>query len=540
MLILKLHGGFRACDAEGREISIKSRKAKALLAYLASPLGKLRSRETITALLWSERGDEQARGSLRQALRGLRQDLGEELSQVLRVTNDGLALNPDRVSVVNASSGEEFLEGFHVNDPAFDEWLRDERLRLEDRESPKPKQQAPNHSNNPSIAVLPFVNMSQDPEQEYFADGITEDITTTLAKTPQLSVIGWDSTRKYKDEKYDPEHIGQEQGVQYLLEGSVRHSGNRLRVSAKLIDAANGKHLWADRYERVVDDVFAVQDEITREVILALQVKLTDGERARMFASGTKSFEAWQLVSQASGLLNNHDKADTGEAQRLIRRALEIDESYVMAHITMGWIHWMEVYAGWTDSPERSLELAYKAASRAQAIDPDNADVYPLLAMIHVSNRSFGQADREIQKAISLQPKNSKVLGIAANVAISNGEPRKAVELMNYAMRLCPTFYAWYPGDLADAYFLLGELDHAESACRTALECDPEYMYSKVTLTMTLAKMGRIGEAREMAKEVVKLDPSFSIGPFIKGRSFRRESDEALMNECLHAAGLPE
>jgi adenylate cyclase len=542
MLRLSIFGRFRAADALGNEISIKSKKARVLLAYLALPPGKERSREELMALLWSERGDEQARSSLRQALSGLRKELGESAVEALKVTDEWLALDPGLVTVEPASPGDMLLSGLHISDPAFEEWLRDERVRLEGTppagcDSGNKPLEVPD---KPSIAVLPFANLSDDPHHGYFADGITEDIVTTLAKTPKLFVVDRNSTLKYKDETYDPGRVGQEQGVRYLLEGSVQRSGNRLRVSAKLIDAASGYHVWADRYDRIVDDVFALQDEITREVILALQVKLTDGERARMVARGTKSFEAWEFIFQAAGLMNNHDKEETAEARRLIENALEIDDHYAMAHTYMGWIYWMEAYGGWTDTPERSLDLALNSARRAQAIDPDNVEVHPLLAMIHVSNRDYDQAEEEIEKATSLGPNNSKAFSIAAVVANFCGNPARAVTLMKQAMRLCPVHYAWYPGSLAEAYFLLGELDNAELACRTSLACDPDYIYANLTLAMTLAKMGRLDEAHAVADDIVRIDPNFSIGIHMRGQTFRNDSDAARVTDGLRMAGLPE
>ena len=198
MLKLRIFGQFRAGDALGNEIPIKSRKAKALLAYLALPLGKPRSREAITALLWSDRGDEQARGSLRQALRGLRRDLGEDAMKALLITDDHVALDPGYVSVAPPSPGDELLEGLHINDPAFEEWLRDERLQREDEVRVERKHKAGSSFKKPAIAVLPFANMSGDAEQEYFSDGITEDIITELSRFTSLEVVARNSAFVYR------------------------------------------------------------------------------------------------------------------------------------------------------------------------------------------------------------------------------------------------------------------------------------------------------------------------------------------------------
>lgn len=540
MLKLSIFGTFRVADASGNEIPVKSRKARALLAYLALPPGKPRSREQIMALLWSDRGDQHARSSLRQALSGLRKDLGEERLSVLRITDDALTLDPAGIVVEPASPGDVLLDGLHLTDPAFEEWLRDERLRSEDTAAPDSHPTEQPLFDQPSIAVLPFANLSNDPDQKHFADGITEDIVTALAKTPKLFVVDRDSTLKYKDEAYDLKHVGREQGVQYLLEGSVRRGGNRLRISAKLIEAASGHHVWAERYDRVVDDIFALQDEITREIIVALQVKLTDGERARIFARGTKNFGAWELVFQASGLMNNHDKEDTAEACRLIEKALQIDEHYALAYTYLGWAYWMEAHDGWTDTPEKSLDLALEVARRAQAIDPDNGDVHPLLAVIHVSNRDYDRAEEEIEKATSLGPNNSKAFSIAAIVANFCGNPAQAVTLMKQAMRLCPVHYAWYPGGLAEAYYLLDKLEEAETACRESLARDPDYIHARITLAVTLAEMGRTSEARVERDTIMRIDPNFSIGVYMRGQTYRNDRVTARMIDGLRMAGLPE
>ncbi len=231
MLRLTLFGGFSAAGADGAEIRLKSRKAKALLAYLALPPGKSRSREEIMALLWSDRGEAQARASLRQVLTGLRKDLGEEAMAALNITDDAVSLDPDRVMVAAASAGDELLAGFHLHDPAFEEWLRDERLRLEDTAAPGTQPAGPSRPDKPSIAVLPFVNMSGDPEQEYFSDGITEDVIARLSRFRSLFVIGNTSSLVYKGQTPKVQDVGRELGVAYVAQGNVRKTGNTVRIT---------------------------------------------------------------------------------------------------------------------------------------------------------------------------------------------------------------------------------------------------------------------------------------------------------------------
>lgn len=655
-LYINLLGRFEARLASGEALPLKGRKTQALLACLALTPGKRHTRDELATLLWSDRGQSQARSSLRQSLTELRKALGETNGALLFAGRDGIALDDGAVEVDapkfehlidDGSPGAlqeaaalyrgELLEGIDIHDAAFENWLRDERQRLNERacealsrlldyqekEDPEqaiatarrilaldplreathrrlmqlyaakgeravalkqyhiccnalateiglapepetqkiaeevrtgaadagdaidhePKQQASKPAplplpDKPSIAIMPFTNISGDSEQEHFADGMTENIITTLSNLPKLFVVNRDSTSKYKDRTFNARHVGREQGVKYLLDGSVRRSGDRLRISSKLIDTATGHHVWAQRYDRVVDDVFALQDEITREVISALQVKLTDGERARILARGTKSLEAWELVYQAADLLNGHKRQEVTEARRLIDEALRVDEHYAWAHTLLGWVHWMEAFDGWSETPEKSLDLAFRAARRSLAIDPNYVEAHTLLGMIHVSNREYDRAEAEVWRATSLGPNNSKAFGIAAIVANYCGNPAKAVALIRQAIRLCPIYPAWYPAVLGDAYFLLEKLDDAISTCQISLKCDPDYKYARITLAMALAEEGRISEACAEANEIMRIEPSFSIGTYIKMQPFRNEQVITHMVDGLHTAGL--
>lgn len=290
----------------------------------------------------------------------------------------------------------------------------------------------------------------------------------------------------------------------------------------------------------MVDDVFALQDEITREVVSALQVKLTDGERARILARGTKSLEAWILVSQAGDLLNGHKREEVIEARRLIDEALKIDGRYAWAHMLLGWAHWMEAFGGWAEAPAKSLELAWMAAKHSLTLEPNNVEVHPLLAMIHVSKREYDQAEEQIRKATALSPNNSKVLGIAAIVANFCGNAGQAVTLIRQAIRLCPVYPTWYRGVLAEAYFSLGKLEDSELTCQRSLERDLDYIYARLTLAMTLAEVGRVNEARAQAQEVTRIEPDFSIGTYINSQTYRDEKVIARMVDGLRGAGLPD
>ena len=262
MLRMTLYGGFSLAGADGSQVQLKSQKAKALLAYLALSPGQTASREQIMALLWSDRAEAQARASLRQVLFGLKKELDGEVLAALRICDDAVSLDPDLVVVEERKDDSELLAGFHLHDPAFEDWLRDERLKAEDAMPTGGQPDTSRLSDKPSIAILPFTNMSGDPEQEYFSDGITEDIITELSRFESLFVIARNSSFAFKGETMDASEFGDSLGVQFIVQGSVRKAGDRLRISVQLIDAETGNHLWVDRYDRSIEDIFAVQDEV--------------------------------------------------------------------------------------------------------------------------------------------------------------------------------------------------------------------------------------------------------------------------------------
>jgi TolB-like protein len=332
MLRLTIFGRFRAADALGNEIPIKSRKSRALLAYLALPPGKERSREEVMALLWSDRGDEQARSSLRQALSGLRKELGERSLGVLQITDESLALDPGLVAVEPASPGDVLLAGLHINDPAFDEWLRDERLRHDDMALSDPQPDELPLPDLPSIAVLPFSNLSGDPEQEYFSDGMTEDIITELSRFGALEVVARNSTFVFRDQAIDVRDAGKALGARYLLEGSLRKASNRIRLTAQLIDVGTGKHVWADRYDRELDDIFAIQDELVHSIVATLAGQLESADTERSLRKPPESLAAYDYYLRALQLDRRYDLEAASEGRNALEKAVALDPTFAKAH----------------------------------------------------------------------------------------------------------------------------------------------------------------------------------------------------------------
>lgn len=430
MLRLSIFGTFRAEDALGNEIPVKSRKARALLAYLALPPGKPRSREQVMALLWSDRGEQHARASLRQALSGLRKDLGEERLSALRITDEALTLDPTHVVVEPAAPGDVLLDGLHLSDPAFEEWLRDERLRLEDGAGDLGQDHASERLGKPAIAVLPFHNLSDDPEQLYFSDGLTEDVITELSRFKSLDVVARNSTFVYRDQAVDISDIGEKVGASHLLEGSVRKSGKRIRLTAQLIDVKAGKHIWADRYDRELEDIFALQDELVQSIVSALAVRLTAADTERSLRKPAVNLAAYDLYLRALNLDSSYNLDSVRQAKELASQAVALDPGFARAYTVLA----VEIFTcGWfeDDPAESYLDEALWAAAKAVELDPSDSLCTSNLAITHLQRREFDQARHYFDQALKSNPNDTWIWADYAWFLTSIGRSEEALERLD-------------------------------------------------------------------------------------------------------------
>jgi adenylate cyclase len=396
----------------------------------------------------------------------------------------------------------------------------------------------------PSIAVLPFANMSTDPEQEFFSDGITEDIITALSKIGSLLVVARNSTFTYKGQAVDVKQVSREQGVRYVLEGSVRKAGNRVRVTAQLIDATTGHHTWAERYDRDLEDIFAVQDEITREVVVALDVRLREGEQARVWSGGTKNVEAWECVRLGQEALNQVKREDRIEARRLFERALELDPNYPTAWSSLAGFYFHEAEYGTEYATEADREAVLEAsvthATKALELDPLFADAYALLGLCHLSKREYEDAVAMSEKAIALAPNLAVNLAMAAATLNKSGQPAKSFELIKRAMRLCPLYPTWYLSVLAVSCRLLRRNEAAVTVYEEAIKRNPDNSTEYVGLASTLGELGREEDAKKTVAAILRLEPDFSIKRYVERLSYRDPADLARFEDGLRKAGLPE
>jgi adenylate cyclase len=390
----------------------------------------------------------------------------------------------------------------------------------------------------PSIAVLPFTNMSDDPGQEFFSDGITEEIITALSKTPKLFVIARNSSFTYKGKSVWIPKVGRELGVKYVLEGSVRKAGDRVRITAQLVDAKTAKHLWADRWDRELEDIFAVQDEITKNIITAMQVQLTEGERARLSAKGTDNLEAYLKYIEGRELVVHFNKENNVVARRLAEEAIALDPQYSHAVYLLGLTHMMDVWLKATKSPKQSIGRAMKLAQKAIALDSSNAGAYGLLGFLLTMARQHERGIAEAEKAISLDPNSDKAhqfLGLALRFG---GRPNEAIPIIEKAIRLNPFPPSNYIFNLGLAYLFAGQHEAAIKQCKKATDREPNNLGAHLALAAAYSVSGRDEEAQAVGGEILRIEPKFSVEYFSRTLAYKNQADKEIFITALRKAGL--
>jgi len=399
----------------------------------------------------------------------------------------------------------------------------------------------------PSIAVLPFTNMSGDPQQEYIADGITENIITALSMISEMFVISRNSTFTYKDKPSEIKQVGEDLGVKYVLEGSLMRSEDQVRVTAQLIDTTSGHHLWAERYERKMTDFFTLMDEITRKIVLSLEIELTAGEAAHTWHDATDNFEAWALTLKGNNLRTSSRKKDPNlKARELFERAIKLDPTYATAWKEIAWTHWNGAWAGWSESPEESIKKAIELANKAKNLDETQAGVNRLFSNIYVYQKQYEKAIAEAERAIDISPNDSGGHATFAWALYSAGRFAEAAEVMKRAMRLSPYYPIWYLSNLGEALTMAGQYEEAISVNQQFLERgQKEKLPLKVAaahdwLSICYSMLGRMEEARYHVAELLKNDPEWSLEMVQKIYSYRNPADMDRHLDASRKAGLPE
>ena len=639
---LRLLGGFDLQQGEGEIAVPAGRKVRALLACLALSPGRTWPREKLMALLWGDRGEEQARASLRQALAELRRVLGQP--SVVRTEHDTISLDPNLIAVdaveferlAKAENWEAaaavyrgpLLDGHGVHDSAFEDWIRVERTRLHDlavgvherlagsrsgeaaivaaqlllvldpareethrllmrlyaaggqraqalrqydhcrdvlqrdlqarpdaeteqlhreiqsdtisttvaRTAAERRDPASRPKDRPSIAVLPFANMSGDPAQEYFSDGITEDIIIELSRFRSLFVIARNSSFAFKGSATDVRTVGRQLGVRYVVEGSVRRAGNRVRVTAQLIDAEAGNHVWAERYDRELADIFEVQDEVARQIVINIAPRLQAADHLSAKRRAPEDMRAYDHYLQAKMLIDApRDISDLKLGREHCERAIEIDPGYARAHAytSSSYIVGLALMEAGDIAEWQAQALA--SAERAVELDSlDNVSHWVL------GEAAFwaGQPDRarqHIREALALNPNDADVLAIAGYIEAGLGDPEASLRNMKLALERNPTNPRWYHWVTGVA---LANLGRYEEALKEYDRYGPPHADIFKLRAIALVQLGRLEEARGQVRALLALRPDMTIAKVRKRDACMSDVDVRI--ESLRRAGLPE
>jgi TolB-like protein/Flp pilus assembly protein TadD len=611
---LALLGGFELRLSTGQAADLSGQKDRALIAFLAVAASESHPRERLAGLLWSERGDQQARDSLKQSLMRLRRCFGVADAALLRADRQSVALDRGAIgvdvltferlvhhgtidSLAQAATlyRGDLLDGIAVRDPAFEDWLLVERQRLRqlferalrtlmsqalaaaDRDQaaaaarrlqqldplseaacrtlmqihadegqaaqaiklydglrdrlyrefgvqperdtlalcdrirqrrttvdsaatngPLPAQETPSPAAKPSIAVLPFRNLSGDPEQQYFSDGITEDIIVELSRFRTLFVIARNSSFRYRGAKVDVTRIGHELGVRYLVEGSVRRIGDRLRISAQLIDATTGSNLWADHYDRDALEILSVQDDIVRAIATTLGDRIEAAGRERALRLSPDALSAYDHVLRSEAHFLSFTKEENAEARRLAARAVELDPQSAEAHAQLGWTHCMDHLFGWVEERGQTLGTALALGQRAVLLDAADCRARTLLGFVHTFRREYDEARAQLRTALALNPNDIEARGIYGVYLIAVGETEAALEQFGIAKRNSPFEVDWVIVCRGIALFTARRYDEAIATLKQAHNPTNEL---RCWLAASYAAAGRLSEARATLQE---------------------------------------
>jgi TolB-like protein/Tfp pilus assembly protein PilF len=371
-----------------------------------------------------------------------------------------------------------------------------------------------------SIAVLPFANMSGDPKQEYFSDGITEEIISALSRVPKLLVIARNSTFTYKGKPVKVQRVSKELRVRYVLEGSVRKGGNKIRITAQLIDALSGKHLWAERYDRNLSDIFAVQDEITKNIITAMQIKLTEGEQARATAKGTTNLEAYLKCLQANELIYQSSIEGNALGKQLAEEAIALDLEYAVAYRVLARAYMMDVWLGTSKSPNQSIAKAIELVQKALVLDDTYADAHGTLGSLYTMTIQYDKAVAQGEKAVALNPNSAYAYAMLGKTLRFAGRWTEAVQAYKKAIRLNPIPTNNILFGLGISYAYTGQYEEAIRWCEKAVHQQPDDIFAHLLLAAVYSFSGREEEK------------------FAKRARYKNQADRERLVSALHKAGL--
>ena len=391
----------------------------------------------------------------------------------------------------------------------------------------------------PSIAVLPFENMSGDPEQDYFCDGLTENIITGLSSCPRLLVIARNSSFAYKGRPMKIPQIAKELGVRYVVEGSVQKTGKRVRITAQLIDAKTGHHMWAEKYDRDIKDIFELQDDLTLNIMAALEVRLTEGEQARLRLKRSCNLEAILKALKALAYLRRNNKDAIILARENIQEAISLCPDYSEFHTLLAYTHLMELYFQ-TKNPLISVAQASKAVKKAISLDENSSDAYLALGRLYLIRRQHDQAIAIAEKAVSLNPNGADAYCELGYILYNSERYVESVEFINKAIRLNPLPPSYYFLWLGHSKRALKRYEEAVEVYRKSAELEPNNIFSHLQLAITYELIGQRKAAKAAAEQVVRIDPTFSLKRYEEIVPFKNRKVLKQFLDAAKKAGLPE
>lgn len=387
-----------------------------------------------------------------------------------------------------------------------------------------------------SIIVLPFDNLSGDPGQDYFADGITEDVTLALGRFSDLSVIAREAALQFKSKPPQPGELSRALGVRYVLQGSVRRDGERVRVTAMLSDAQSSVQLWSDRYDGDVKGVFSVQDDITQKVAGTLAIKLSDIELKRSLGKPPENLQAYDYLLRGRAAFDRATRADNSTARRMFETAIQLDPNYAEAYVALGQTRMAAAFSGWTEQVAEAVEQARGYAQKALDLDSGSAAAHGLLGSVYLNLGDTDRAVAEIREAIALNPNDSSSYAMLGGALTYGGKPAEAVTAFELAMRLNPNMGAGRFNPAGWAYYMAGRYEDAVRVQEAALRKTPDDFFVYAGLAAAYAQLGRTADAARAAKDTLRTWPFFDVQTF--SEQFRGSTNQAIVAEGLRKAGL--
>ena len=397
------------------------------------------------------------------------------------------------------------------------------------------------HDSRPSIGILKFVNFSHSQQQNYFADGITEDLITTLSKISKLIVVAHPGAREGNNNSVNAIQAAIDLGVHYVLYGSVRIDGERLRISVHLINAQTGQYQWAQRYDCPNREFFEVQDQLTKEIVSALQVELTEGDQALLLSRGTDNLEAWQLTFQGQNAVLEHHQNSVRLGLLHLQKAVQLDENYALAWSALAVAHWKEsLNEGWSDSRKNSLRQAQQASDRALKYEPENASILAMRSLILISLEDFDEALKLARQALHLADSEGTTIAIAAITLRYCCQPEQSIAYTRKAMELCPVYPAWYPYGIAICHWMTGQYELATKFIEEAIAIDSGLSLNYLVLIMIYSETGQGEKSGDAVQSIIRIDPKFSSRAFTQGMPFSDPVIQQRRDMAFKKAGVPE